>query len=492
MYNTDAMGVRIGEIRRARGMTQQALAEALGISGQAVSKWESGLGYPDITLLPAIADTLGVPIQVLFGAEPDYPITPIGQEGTDPDDAPTETLPVPTDAPTADDAESPEEAVRTDAAAPAHDSFSEAQLDASLEATLLAAEEALRSVPDSVKGAMDEARAAVNEAKQAVRDAKDEIGQTAGETPSVGGTADGKHDVPNHLFGAGESVTGIRSLYVKTQGGADINIYKSNDGVCHWEAIGTQEFAEKVLVTAEDDKLQVVTPTRAEMAAQTKHWSLFGFPFSAGTQTRQTNRVDIWLGASEGESVDLHVLGAGDIHCQPTFASARLMIQGSGDIDYSSAVNLTASIAGSGDIGFERADFADLRIAGSGDIDAREITHSLKASIAGSGDIDVRESCLRSLQASITGSGDLNLDQLEADEVKIKVLGSGDVVIAGGCVRHLTATVSGAGDVSMPGVTAQSAYITLHGATEMTIGAILEPCRLQKDKLSTLRILNNK
>lgn len=42
MYNTDAMGVRIGELRRAKGLTQEAFAKTLGISAQAVSKWETG------------------------------------------------------------------------------------------------------------------------------------------------------------------------------------------------------------------------------------------------------------------------------------------------------------------------------------------------------------------------------------------------------------------------------------------------------------------
>ena len=542
MYNTDAMGVRIGELRKARGMTQQALAEALGISGQAVSKWESGLGYPDITLLPAIAETLGVSIEVLFGKEPDYPIVPVPAE-PQPDSASQEEPVPPAEdnraasgtGPSAEafsaesidaaleatlleaeeamrsvreremaaecfepdtqteEAKAREADARTDGGdAPCED---DAPFDVRIEATLQAVQEALQSIPDdALRSIPNTVKSALTEARQAVRSAKAEAEQAVGGIPHASGAASGTRDEPeyNHVFGAGESVPGIRSLYVRTQGGADVNIYKSEDGVCRWEATGSQEFADKVSVTADGDRLKVITPTRAEMAAQAKRWNLFSIPFSAGMKVRQTNRVDIWLGAAEGETVELNVLGAGDIHCQHSFASARLTIQGSGDIDYSGADNLTASIAGSGDINFDRADSADLRIAGSGDINAREITQSLKAAIAGHGDINVRQGCLKSLNASIAGSGDLKLDQIEADEVKIKVLGSGDVVIAGGSVQQLTASVSGAGDISMPGVTAKNAFITLHGTTEMTIGSILEPCRLQKDKMATLRILNDK
>ena len=49
------IGAAIRELRKERNVTQEALAEHLGISFQAVSKWENGTAYPDITLLLAIA-----------------------------------------------------------------------------------------------------------------------------------------------------------------------------------------------------------------------------------------------------------------------------------------------------------------------------------------------------------------------------------------------------------------------------------------------------
>lgn len=59
-------------IRRFRtecGLTQEALGERVGLSGQAVSKWETSDAYPDPTLLPSLADALGVTIDALFGHE---------------------------------------------------------------------------------------------------------------------------------------------------------------------------------------------------------------------------------------------------------------------------------------------------------------------------------------------------------------------------------------------------------------------------------------
>lgn len=53
-------------IRKDKGITQEQLAETVGVSPQAVSKWEIN-GYPDASLLPVIAEYLGVSIDELFG-----------------------------------------------------------------------------------------------------------------------------------------------------------------------------------------------------------------------------------------------------------------------------------------------------------------------------------------------------------------------------------------------------------------------------------------
>lgn len=46
--------------RQALGLTQEGLADRLGVFASAVNKWENALNYPDITLLPTLARTLGV------------------------------------------------------------------------------------------------------------------------------------------------------------------------------------------------------------------------------------------------------------------------------------------------------------------------------------------------------------------------------------------------------------------------------------------------
>ena len=53
-------GALIRRLRLGKDMTQSALAEILGVSVQAVSKWERGLGYPDVSRINDLSSILGV------------------------------------------------------------------------------------------------------------------------------------------------------------------------------------------------------------------------------------------------------------------------------------------------------------------------------------------------------------------------------------------------------------------------------------------------
>ncbi|MBO5257369.1 MAG: helix-turn-helix transcriptional regulator, partial [Clostridia bacterium] len=56
-------------LRQSCGLTQEQLAERLGVSFQSVSRWENGLSYPDIELIPEIAAFFEVSTDVLMGVE---------------------------------------------------------------------------------------------------------------------------------------------------------------------------------------------------------------------------------------------------------------------------------------------------------------------------------------------------------------------------------------------------------------------------------------
>ncbi len=67
MKKDSVLGLKIAYYRRLNGLTQEELAEKVGVSTQAVSKWEQQLSYPDIMLLPTLANIFRVTIDELFG-----------------------------------------------------------------------------------------------------------------------------------------------------------------------------------------------------------------------------------------------------------------------------------------------------------------------------------------------------------------------------------------------------------------------------------------
>ena len=58
---------KVTERRRTLGFTQEDLAQRIGVSAQAISNWERGVGYPDVTMLPSLADVLGISTDELLG-----------------------------------------------------------------------------------------------------------------------------------------------------------------------------------------------------------------------------------------------------------------------------------------------------------------------------------------------------------------------------------------------------------------------------------------
>ena len=60
------LGTMIAELRKEHGMTQLELAEKMGVTDKAVSKWERDLSCPDINSIPTLAEILGVSVEDLM------------------------------------------------------------------------------------------------------------------------------------------------------------------------------------------------------------------------------------------------------------------------------------------------------------------------------------------------------------------------------------------------------------------------------------------
>ena len=70
------MGEIISALRKEKGMTQKDLADKMGVTDKAVSKWERNLSCPDISSIPTLAEILGTGVETLMD------VTPKGEEKT--------------------------------------------------------------------------------------------------------------------------------------------------------------------------------------------------------------------------------------------------------------------------------------------------------------------------------------------------------------------------------------------------------------------------
>ena len=67
--NNEKMSQIISQLRKEKKLTQKELADQMGVTDKAVSKWERGLSFPDISLLPKLSEVLGVTVNDLVNAE---------------------------------------------------------------------------------------------------------------------------------------------------------------------------------------------------------------------------------------------------------------------------------------------------------------------------------------------------------------------------------------------------------------------------------------
>ena len=75
------LGTMISELRKQHGMTQLELAEKMGVTDKAVSKWERDLSCPDINSLPTLAEILGVSVEELMQVkkEAEAPVSKVSE-----------------------------------------------------------------------------------------------------------------------------------------------------------------------------------------------------------------------------------------------------------------------------------------------------------------------------------------------------------------------------------------------------------------------------
>lgn len=92
--NSITIGKKIAKLRKEKGLTQSQLAEIINVSNKTISRWETGEGYPEISLLAPLAKALGVSTDFLLNEEPEPDIISDQEAGSVSDNS-SETKDVP-------------------------------------------------------------------------------------------------------------------------------------------------------------------------------------------------------------------------------------------------------------------------------------------------------------------------------------------------------------------------------------------------------------
>lgn len=429
MGNMKDFGARVAAARRGKGWTQEELAMRLGLTPQAISKWESGVGYPDLMMMPMLAQALGLSLESIFG------MSDGGETAT------------------------------TFAGLP-----------------LVGKWQGRSCYSDKAGAVQDGAVVRFADGSQADMERGEVCNVGAGniriaEESSISAKAkreeqDARESTQSWDFPP------CRNVALNISGACDTDVVRSEDGQTHVVADGTEAFLKTIRAEA--------TPEGTfKLHFENQHGTI------PGTNNRVTVKLALPDGLACGEHIGAAVSGSGTLKIHPDFSAGALRISGSGTIQAKNFDMLSVSIAGSGGVDADRvedvltvsvagsgvvacacAQSASVTITGSGCVSVREMHGGeLKAKISGSGEVCFGGT-VSEVSVGISGSGSVNGGSVTGGDVSFACQGSGELRI-GGTAGHLSAVMK-AGELLAENLTVRTAEIKAGDDAELTIGRIVE------------------
>jgi len=456
MYDLKNFGKRIEELRKNKKLTQENLAERLGVTSQAVSKWENGLCYPDIELIPTICAVFEISLDDIFGKVKknlggvEFPKAYKG--------------------------------------APFVYSFDNIGCYSDKEI-----EETDGSTVKFADGSAAElsSRRIINKGpgKIFIRTSEEtfDSGITAKSGVSKKPTQtrlDLEYGIINHL------------ICVIPNGNCEIE--KADGGKTTVYAEGYPEFIDLLEFEYTEEqqalKIQYDRQKRDLLNKEMNKWDSSKNIVRIKVASDEEKLANLGLSVDGSGGIkaavpadrgELRINGSGNIDAPIHFNNLRATINGSGDIALLDADEFQAVINGSGDIDFNNTKSCGISINGSGDVKFNEATNCA-ASINGSGDISGKYAGI--LAAKINGSGnmqfheceDINIDiygsgDFEADEitktVRVSIKGSGEVNLKSGEIETFDVYLDN-GEVKAKGVTTEKAKIEMPNQGRVEIGRV--------------------
>jgi transcriptional regulator with XRE-family HTH domain len=435
MFEFEGFGKRLQTLRKQRGLTQEDMADRVGVSPQAVSKWENDQSYPDITLIPTVATILGTDINYLFGKKEEE----ITMENTFPNEYEGLALVHSTNAVACYSNKTVE---RKDATGVRFTDGSTAELSSRM---------AMNAGPGDIRflGA---------------KEAKD--------VP---------HETVDRSIVSNEYVF----PYVKNVDIAVLDnhceILRSGDENTRVLAKGDKRFMSRLQVQAINETLKIFFINEQGNRGNINN--------NDRGNRHDHNEITVYLPCETGGLADISVVGTGSLTSRiERFENGCLSVVGSGDITMGGFDGkCEVSIVGSGDVTAKSATELGISIVGSGDVHW-ESAEDVKVTINGSGDVNLGTAT--SLAIYINGSGDVNVGELNGGgNLLARITSSCGIRIGGGSCEKFDADTFSSGNIHAEGLTVRKAHIIVHNNGNVVLGRVLESSTEQIKKNGEIRIL---
>ncbi len=381
MSSLNDFGRIIAEERKKKSMTQDELAASLNITPQAVSKWENGVGLPDVTLFPKIAKVLDIPIGVLFGTERSGELT------------------------------FPRK-------------FKELSYICSHGETACYSDKTVDRKDGGIVTFTDgstadlERREVINKGTGDIRIVEFDECEIYHQNKAVGNATSFERDLGK-----------FESLSVSSSFGCSVTVHRGGRAG-QVTASGSALFISMIDAKCNGKILTVTikSPQGNNRGQKDNKLDIFtGFDRGTALDIKINGSSDIDC-EPDFESMIFGINGSGDIKAAST-NRLEASINGSGDIDMANAGDAVITINGSGDVECGSAKNSRLKINGSGDITVKKPMGDIDIRISGSGDVSCGEGEIDKLTVSVSGSGDLDAAKLTVREAEITVRGASDITI---------------------------------------------------------------
>lgn len=377
------IGTVISLARKKAGLTQETFAAKLGITPQAVSKWENDVGYPDVTLLPEISKTLDISLDELFGTES------------------TET----------------EKTFRFSElknGLPFVCSFGDTACYSDKTVEKYTAEDGVVLFADGSTAYIAEGLV-INEGKGEIRLAK---GELSAKNQPKGQTVFEK------------AIRGFDSIDITLGLGAELEIVAAKDGIGKIYAEGQEEF------------IALVQP---HILAKTLTISVSKQGRIDGLGRNESNKIVIYAPFDKGRRLALKISGMCKSRIEPLFEELSVSVSGSGELEAKGCDTLEVAVSGSADMSIGAINTsANCRISGSGDLNIGTV-NNIKAAVSGSGDLSIGVAT-GTMDVTVNGAGDIDAGG-DVETLKLAINGAGDFKGKALTVNEAELTVGGSADI---------------------------------------------